>query len=75
LSIENKRRKAEGEELLTSLENTESNLDGADPDVVGAAIEHDDKDDKKDVLLQEAANVLVDMLTINRQNVALRQEN
>jgi len=72
LVIENRRREAEGEELLTSLEGMETELGDDDPDAADA--EHADLDDKDDVLLQEAANVLVDMLLIRQQNVALRQE-
>jgi len=73
LVIENKRRKATGEELLTSLESLEEEEDPDDPDAVSAA-EHDKPDDDDDVLLQEAANVLVDMLLIKQQNVALRRD-
>ena len=72
LIIENKRRKAEGEAPLTALEHTEDELDSDDPDAVTTA-EDEDLEDKDDVLLQEAANVLVDMLLIRQQNVALRQ--
>ena len=74
LSIENKRRKAKGEELLTSLdeeagetdEETESDLD-ADADAEAEAEEQDPKDD---VLLMEAGNVLADALIIKRQRFA-----
>ena len=72
LSIENKRRKAKGEELLTSLdeeagetdEETESDLD-ADADA-----EAEEQDPKDDVLLMEAGNVLADALIIKRQRFA-----
>jgi carboxyl-terminal processing protease len=68
LSIENKRRKAKGEELLTSLdeedeetdEETESDLDA----------EAEEQDPKDDVLLMEAGNVLADALIIKRQRFA-----
>jgi carboxyl-terminal processing protease len=69
LSIENKRRKARGEELLTSLdeedeetdEETESDLDA----------EAEEQDPKDDVLLMEAGNVLADALIIKRQRFAV----
>lgn len=75
LSIENKRRKAKGEDLLTSLdeedeetdEETESDLD-ADADADAEAEERDPKDD---VLLMEAGNVLADALIIKRQRFAV----
>ena len=73
LSIENKRRKAKGEDLLTSLdeedeetdEETESDLD-ADADA-----EAEERDPKDDVLLMEAGNVLADALIIKRQRFAV----
>jgi len=69
LSIENKRRKAKGEDLLTSLdeedeetdEETESDLDA----------EAEERDPKDDVLLMEAGNVLADALIIKRQRFAV----
>ena len=72
LSIENKRRKAKGEELLTSLdeeagetdEETESDLDAE------AESEAEEQDPKDDVLLMEAGNVLADALIIKRQRFA-----
>ena len=72
LSIENKRRKAKGEELLTSLdeeagetdEETESDLDAE------AEAEAEEQDPKDDVLLMEAGNVLADALIIKRQRFA-----
>ncbi len=72
LSIENKRRKAKGEELLTSLdeeagetdEETESDLDA------DAEAEAEEQDPKDDVLLMEAGNVLADALIIKRQRFA-----
>jgi len=74
LLIENKRRKATGEELLTSLEGLEGELDPDDDPESESAAEQEELDDDDDVLLQEAANVLVDMLVIRQQNVALRHD-
>ncbi len=69
LAIENKRRKAVGEELLTSLEEEEED-DQAEAD---AAENEADSDEQSDVLLTEAGNVLVDALTLRQQAYALRQ--
>ena len=71
LSIENKRRKAKGEELLTSLEQD----DEADEDELSE--EHDigeDDEDENDVLLTEAGNVLADVLLLKEQRYALHNE-
>ena len=71
LSIENKRRKAMGEELLTSLEEEEvDEEDEAD----AAATEEEEEDDAKDVLLTEAGNVLVDILLLKQQSFAAHSQ-
>jgi carboxyl-terminal processing protease len=67
LEIENKRRKAKGEELLATLE--EEPVDAEDPDLV---IEEDEKSDEPDVLLTEAANVLVDVVLLKDRSFAAR---
>ncbi|MEH6583728.1 MAG: carboxy terminal-processing peptidase [Halioglobus sp.] len=81
LAIENKRRKAKGEELLTSLdeEDEESEeVDGetteevADDDEVAEA-ETEEEDDTPDVLLTEAGNVLVDALTMQGSRLAVAE--
>ena len=77
LSIENKRRKAEGEALLATLDELEDkemqkDLESTHPPALTAATEKAQDDDDEDVLLTEAANVLVDVLLIQQPNVALR---
>jgi carboxyl-terminal processing protease len=67
LVIENKRRKAKGEEPLASLDNDEP-VDAEDPDLV---IEDDKADDEPDVLLTEAGNVLVDIVLLKERAFAL----
>jgi len=89
LNIENKRRKAKGEELLTSLqEDEDGHSDAPDLDPLAAnetETETDDDDvdvDKKDeeedvtddVLLMEAGYVLVDALLLKQRRYALHQE-
>lgn len=81
LSIENKRRKALGEELLTSLEHDDEESDGLDEDsaddtdyeneITEAEGEEEDADD---VLLVEAANVLVDVLLLKQQRYAVHND-
>ncbi len=75
LFIENKRRKAKGEELLTSLDEEEEeeleeeladSSDQSDEVEVGER----EEEDKPDVLLTEAGNVLVDTLLMNNLSVA-----
>ena len=88
LSIENKRRKAKGEELLTSLQDDEdkdedSHSDDPDLDPL-AANETDNEDDvdqedeeedvTDDVLLMEAGYVLADALLLKQRRYALHQE-
>jgi carboxyl-terminal processing protease len=73
LDIENKRRKAKGEELLTSLEDDDE--EAADLEGLGDASGHDsedEEDDAPDVLLLEAGNVLVDMLLLKHERYAAR---
>ncbi len=75
LSIENKRRKAEGEELLTSLDEEDAaDSEDLEADEGHAMLDDEAEDDGDDVLLVEAANVLVDVLMIQQPNVALRQD-
>ncbi|WP_243391660.1 carboxy terminal-processing peptidase [Pseudohalioglobus lutimaris] len=74
LQIENKRRKAKGEELLTSLDMDEEESEDADLEV--EAEEADDPaaqtdEDTPDVLLTEAGNVLVDALVLKQQRFAV----
>ena len=73
LSIENKRRKAQGEELLTSLE-----LD-ADEDEEEAEHSDDPSDsesdeEENDVLLTEAGNVLADVLLLKQERYAIHDD-
>jgi carboxyl-terminal processing protease len=87
LNIENKRRKAKGEELLTSLQDDDdtdgdSHSDAADLDPLAAnEIEKSDDDEKAaeedvsdDVLLMEAGYVLVDALLLRQRRYALHHE-
>ena len=69
LVIENKRRKAKGEELLTSLDEDE--LDEADEAEPELAAEEEPADEEPDVLLTEAGNVLVDMLLLKERAYAV----
>jgi carboxyl-terminal processing protease len=77
LDIENKRRKALGEELLTALEHDED--DANDLDLQSGDEKEDpkakDEDDKAadDVLLIEAANVLSDILLLQQKHYAVHQ--
>jgi carboxyl-terminal processing protease len=75
LRIENKRRKAEGEALLASLdEMVDAEGEGNSEDPEAPATPEDEEDSEEDdVLLTEAANVLVDVLMIQQPNIALRQ--
>jgi carboxyl-terminal processing protease len=68
LEIENKRRKSLGEDILLSLDDTETDeADDAD------AIDDGDGDgDDGDILLLEAGNILADSLLLERQAYALR---
>ncbi|MDX1732805.1 MAG: carboxy terminal-processing peptidase [Halioglobus sp.] len=69
LGIENKRRKAKGEELLSDLENDEDE-DAVDEDLLGGAREDTDDDD---VLLREAGNILVDVLLLKNARYAVHE--
>jgi carboxyl-terminal processing protease len=77
LYIENKRRLAQGEEPLASLEDTEESdeeagEEEADADSVAATdAENEEDDDSVDVLLTEAGNVLVDALVLKQQRFAV----
>lgn len=78
LAIENKRRKAKGEKLLTSLdedrEDSQDNTSSAhgDSGEGDTAVEDGkDKDSESDVLLQEAGNVLADMLLLRKERYAV----
>lgn len=77
LGIENKRRKAEGEEPLTSLEDEDDASDdleqnaGIDAEDVDATKEVEEEDD---VLLEEAGHVLIDAVLLKKQGLALNQD-
>ncbi len=65
LSIENKRRKAKGEELLSALEDEdEASEESDDPHMAS-------EDIADDVLLLEAAHVLADALVLKQQRFAV----
>lgn len=77
LDIENKRRKALGEELLTALEHDEDDaneldLQSGDENEDPKAKDEDEKD-ADDVLLIEAANVLSDILLLQQKHYAVHQ--
>ena len=85
LSIENKRRKAKGEELLTALQDDEdkdedSHSDDLDPLAANETDNDDDVDQEDeedvtdDVLLMEAGYVLADALLLKQRRYALHQE-
>lgn len=65
LGIENKRRKAKGEALLTAIEDAQQDEDD-DP-----ALEEEQTDIKDDVLLLEAGNILVDVLLLKQERFAV----
>ena len=69
LAIENKRRKALGEELLTALEDDEE-TDEADNEEVDSAASEEAEEEEPDVLLTEAGNVLVDVLLLKQRRFA-----
>jgi len=76
LNIENKRRKALGEELLTSLEHDDDSVDGLAPlddeDEGDTESDTPDEKDADDVLLMEAGRVLVDVLLLKPQSYAVQ---
>ena len=76
LTIENKRRKAQGEELLSSLEQDEEDTDSLDPDesTVDAGEDVSEEEEDDDVLLLEAGHVLVDVLLLKEQNYAVHHK-
>jgi carboxyl-terminal processing protease len=78
LSIENKRRKALGEELLTSLERDtdDEESDGFGDSAEIAVDEENDGDgtDDDDVLLNEAGHILVDSLRLKQQGFAVNHD-
>ncbi|MDG2273664.1 MAG: carboxy terminal-processing peptidase, partial [Halioglobus sp.] len=75
LDIENKRRKAKGEELLSSLDSDDDDSGDAAP--LAATDDEDDlaqeeaEDFTDDVLLMEAGHVLVDALLLKKRRYAL----
>ena len=75
LAIENKRRKAKGEPLLASLEEADEDETDEesqeDVDTLAADLT-EQGEDEDDVLLTEAANVLVDMLLLKEDRLAMR---
>jgi len=78
LNIENKRRKAKGEELLTSLDEEELDENGLpieDEDHASSGdAEDSEEEEEPDVLLTEAGNVLVDVLLLKQQRFAVREK-
>ncbi|MEH6568917.1 MAG: carboxy terminal-processing peptidase, partial [Halioglobus sp.] len=82
LAIENKRRKAKGEELLTSLEDeedeseeeseseTDHDGDESTKDEIADVEAEEEEEKMPDVLLSEAGNVLVDALLMKQQRFA-----
>ena len=75
LSIENKRRKAQGEELLSSLEQEVEDADSMDEDSVIESEEgSSEEEDEDDVLLIEAGHVLVDVLLLRERNYAVHNK-
>lgn len=71
LAIENKRRKAKGEELLTSLDDDKDEESEELANSEEATDAEEAKDSDSDVLLQEAGNVLADMLLLRRERYAV----
>ena len=74
LVIENKRRKAKGEELLTSLEEEdEEELEEQEEEVSESleTVDAEEEDESEDVLLTEAGNVLVDVLILKKERYAV----
>jgi carboxyl-terminal processing protease len=78
LLIENKRRKALGESLLTSLDeedetdsDVEADSETTDDDSVAATEEVAEAEEEPDVLLTEASNILVDMLMLKQRAFAV----
>jgi carboxyl-terminal processing protease len=69
LDIENKRRRAKGEEPLEALEDEDE--DNADGDEAGSDALAGDLSDEDDVLLTEAGNILVDALLIKERRFAV----
>lgn len=79
LGIENKRRKAKGEELLTSLEHDTEETDDLSEntpidDEDGVDGENAEDEDADDVLLNEAGRVLADILLFEQQRYALQHD-
>ncbi|MBM68490.1 MAG: peptidase S41 [Haliea sp.] len=73
LAIENRRRAALGEELLTSLEDE---FDETDEDAIEPEDDSATEDpEHPDVLLTEAGNILVDALLLRHQQVAQHSAN
>ena len=70
LAIENKRRKAQGEELLASLDNKTTEEEAATAHNSEVDVE---EDDENDVLLIEAGHVLIDMLLLSNERFALQR--
>nr|WP_232059195.1 carboxy terminal-processing peptidase [Kineobactrum salinum] len=66
LAIENRRRAARGEELLTALEDEFVDED----EELDEDSTNDSDDDRPDVLLSEAGNILVDALLLRQQRYA-----
>ena len=73
LAIENRRRSARGEEPLASLDDTQDDPDAEGTDDLAATEEGEDEDSGKDedILLTEAANILVDTLRMRESAFAV----
>ncbi len=67
LELENARRSARGEELLTSLEKDDAFLEAGNNPLTGTA---EDADEKDDPFLAETGHILIDLLRLKEQVAA-----
>jgi carboxyl-terminal processing protease len=75
LDIENKRRKAKGEDLLKELDHHDDEVnDLEDHSDTDGQEDAKAKEEKDDVLLDEAGHVLVDALQLQQQHYALNHD-
>lgn len=71
LAIENRRRSARGEEPLASLDEETADGEEVDPDAEAQeTADASDLDERDDVLLTEAGNILIDTLLMREQAYA-----
>ena len=68
--IENKRREARGEELLSRLDQDAAEEPDTDTTAAQATESQESEQEEQDVLLTEAGNVLVDTLLLKRRAYA-----